>query len=327
MARARLAFVLVIAGLMVAVPRGAAVQSAPPDPAASVAGMTTVSDHRYRASGAARPFVLFWISRDNVGGARITRRRGNDGRRALEMLTGSDPARAPFGTNRWGYIQEIIQGNDVDLVAVKTPTEEETIEDAKASVRNTNARGVLVFIREHVTARESVAWSTVAEVGRDVTFRDLDAVLRRMPALGGWQQRRLTRPPDARPGFLTAFADMMDASAKAWASGAPAKRDSSPAPLTYIHRAELFDLHQDQVELVPDASAGGGERVRALRARFRIWNRRTSKWSGEFVAVYGISGAFAGVPLRLTYQPRWWLRTELAIDDTVDYSAGAPHLY
>ncbi len=41
----------------------------------------------------------------------------------------------------------------------------------KTNAVSKNARGVLVFIRERVTAREAVAWSTVAEVGRDVSFR------------------------------------------------------------------------------------------------------------------------------------------------------------
>lgn len=286
----------------------------------ALASMSIVSDHRYRASGAVRPFLLFWITRDNVGGARITRRRGGDGSIALEMLTGSDPARAPFRTNRWGYIREIVRGDQAELVALKTETDEETIEQAKANVSNTNARGALVFIREQVTQHEAVAWSAVAEVGRDVSFRDLDYVLNRFPEIRNWQERRLVRPPGTRPGFLTAFTEMMDSTAQLWASGARPKANA-PRRLTYVHRAELFDLHQDQIERLTDVPAGAGDHVRALRARFRIWNRQTNQWSGDFVAVYGVDGALAGVPLRLTYQPRWWLRTELAIDETASYSA------
>ncbi len=312
----RVAFVFLAAVLTVAIPRALPPQSGPPDrTASSIAAMPAISDHNYRASGAARLLVLFSISRDNVGGARITRRRGDDGSLAFEMLTGSDPARAPFRTNRWGYIGEVVDGDHLDLVAVKTPTEEETLEDAKASVRNANRRGTLVFIREHVTARESVAWSTTADMGSDVSFRDLDTVLSRMPNLERWQERRLVRPPDVRPGFLMAFCEMMDSSAKAWSGGAPDKQDRRPRSVTYIHRAELFDLHQDQFQQLDDVADGRGGRVRALRARFRIWNRQSNEWSGEFIGVYGLSGEWAGVPLRLTYQPRWWLRTELTIDD------------
>jgi hypothetical protein len=320
----RVLIVALVVLLTVAAPQSRAVQNGPADVAGPpLGGMPVVSDHRYRASGAVRPFLLFWISRDNVGGARITRRQAPDGSVSLEMLTGSDPQRAPFGTNRWGYIREVIRGQDADLVAVKTDTAEETIEEAKSAVRNKNARGTLVFIREHVSTREAVAWSAIADVGRDVSFRDLDFVLERMRAVGNWQERRIARPPDARPGFLTAFTDMMDSTAKVWSS-APAKRDAAPRMVTYIHRAELFDLHQDQIESVDSAAIGNGEHVAAVRARFRVWNRQSKQWSGDFVALYGVSGALAGVPLRLTYQPRWWLRTELTLDDAAEYSAATP---
>jgi hypothetical protein len=319
---ARFVLVALATVLTIASPRARTGQRPPGDAALpAFTDIPVVSDHRYRGSGAVRPFVLFWISRDNVGGARITHRRGDDGSFALEMLTGSDPARAPFGTNRWGYIREVVRGDTADLVAVKTDTDEETIEEAKTNVRNKKASGVLLFIRERVTAHETIAWTTLADVGRDVSFRDVDFVLGQIPGLQNWEERRIARPPEVRPGFLTAFNEMMAATAKLWSSGTPPKQNSAPKVLTYLHRAELFDLHQDQLELVENVPTGSGERVRALRARFRIWNRQTKEWSGDFVSVYGVSGALAGVPLRLTYQPRWWLKTELAIDDTIPYPA------
>src|SRR5262249_47790393 len=91
-----------------------------------------VTEHHYRLSGAARP-LLFWISRDNVGGGRMTWRQAPDGTVSLELLMGSDPARAPFKTNRWGYIREVVRGDSAELVAVKSETEEETIDQARAS--------------------------------------------------------------------------------------------------------------------------------------------------------------------------------------------------
>src|SRR5262245_65045760 len=99
----RLALLLIVCALAVVQPHVLAAvgsETGPPDDAALplIDTIPIVSDHRYRASGAIRPFVLFWISRDNVGGARITRRRSPDGTFGVEMLTGSDPERAPFRT-------------------------------------------------------------------------------------------------------------------------------------------------------------------------------------------------------------------------------------
>jgi hypothetical protein len=84
----------------------------------------------------------------------------------------------------------------------------------------------------------------------------------------------------------------------------------------YIHRAELFDLHQDDIALLDGFATESGARVPAIRARFWIWNPRSKQSSGEFGVVYGISGALAGVPLQMTYQPNWWLRTEFRLDET-----------
>ena len=61
-------------------------------------------EHRYRMLGRVRP-LLFWISREDVGGAQVTWREAADGV-GYELLIGSDPERAPRRINRWGYIGE-----------------------------------------------------------------------------------------------------------------------------------------------------------------------------------------------------------------------------
>jgi hypothetical protein len=279
--------------------------------------MPIVGDYRYRISGSARPFVLFWISRDNVGGARITRRRGADGALELEMLSGSDPARAPFKTNRWGYIREVVHGDVAELVAIKSEIEEETIEEARAN-ENTGGTRTLVFIRERLTPTEAVAWSTIADVGREVSYRDLEYVLGRMGSLDHWQERRLARPQDARSGFLVAFTELMDGAVAAWTAAGRSKPRPTENAVMYVHRAKLYDLRQDRIQHVEDFDAGPRGHVAALRGRFRIHNRETGETSGEFTATYGISGDLAGVPLRMQYQPRWWLRTALTLDDSRD---------
>jgi len=252
-------------------------QAGAPPPMFALDTIPVVGDYRYRISGSARPFLLFWISRDNVGGARISRRRADDGTRGLEMLTGSDPARAPFKANRWGYIREIVRGSVAELVAVKSEIEEETIEEAKANENDKRSARALVFIRERVTPNESVTWTAIADVGRDVSYRDLDIVLDRMATLQRWQQRRITRPPQARSGFLVAFTELMDTTVAAWAAAGPSKRAHAESTLMYVHRAKLYDLRQDQIELLDDFDAGTRGHVRALRGRFRIHNRETGE--------------------------------------------------
>src|SRR5215471_2398561 len=69
--------------------------------------LPVIAEHHYRLSGSARPF-LFWITRDNVGSGRMTWRRAADGTLGFELLMGSDPSRAPFKANKWGYIREVV---------------------------------------------------------------------------------------------------------------------------------------------------------------------------------------------------------------------------
>src|SRR5450756_1103342 len=61
-----------------------------PNAAPQVAALTNgtlpiVAEHRYRVAAKIRPLVLFWIGKDNVGGARLRWRRGENDER------GSDP--------------------------------------------------------------------------------------------------------------------------------------------------------------------------------------------------------------------------------------------
>ena len=70
--------------------------------------------------------------------------------------------------------------------------------------------------------------------------------------------------------------------------------------------------------------------VRILLARLERDCRRSGEFVGSHLAArarfsitYGTAGAFAEVPLRVTYQPRWWMQVELTIDDAADALAAA----
>jgi hypothetical protein len=46
----------------------------------------------------------------------------------------------------------------------------------------------------------------------------------------------------------------------------------------------------------------------------------------HFSIAYGTEGVFAEVPLTISYQPRWWMQIDLAIDNSTDASALAGSL-
>jgi hypothetical protein len=285
--------------------------------------LSASEDHYYQLSGAARPFAVFWISRDDVGGGRMSWRHAGEGTFSLELLTGSDPSRAPFGTNRWGFMREVVHGDTVELVGVKSETEEETVDQARASIGREDKARMLVFMRERVTAHESVTWSAIVDVGRPATYRDLDFALDRMATIEDWQERRLARPPGTRPGFLVAFTQLMQAGVAALGSAdrAPgAKLDPATKALPYVHRARLYELRQDGPELLRDVMFQNHRYARLLRGRFVLRNPATSSQS-RFTVVYGVDGDLTGVPVQITYQPRWWLRTVLTRTESAPFSA------
>ena len=270
------------------------------------------AEYHYRLSGSARPF-LFWITRDNVGSGRMTWRRAANGTLSLELLMGSDPARAPFKTNRWGYIREVVRGDSAELVAVKSSTEEETIEEAKASAHRQDGDRTLLFIREQVTADEARAATALVDVGLEASYRDLGLVLDRMSGVREWQERVGTRPRASRPGFLVALTELMQSGVDAWRATAASSFTYGTQTLTYIHRAKPYELRQSDVQVLRDVTLGGSQYSRLLRGTFRIRNPSTN-YRSQFVVIYGVDDRLAAVPVRITYQPRWWLRTQLTLD-------------
>ncbi len=284
--------------------------------------LPVLSDYHYRLSGGVRPF-LFWINRDNVGSGRMTWRRSADGTLAFELLMGSDPERAPFKTNRWGYIREVVRGDSAELVAVKTDTVEETIDEAKASVNQPAKDRALTFIREQVTSSETHAAMAIVDVGRSATYRDLDFVLGRMSSIHEWEERVRARPQSTRPGFLVALTELMQSGVDAWKSSPGSSFTYGVRTVRFIHRASAYELRQSDVEVLRDATFRGQRHARLLHGAFRIRNPATNRES-HFTVTYGLDDAMAAVPVRITYQPRWWLRTQLTLDPPEGHPASAP---
>ena len=315
----RFVVVLLFSGVLV-LPLVAS-QSAAPGPASSPHVQTlpkpnelpVVAEHYYRLSGSARPF-LFWITRDNVGSGRMTWRHAADGTLGFELLMGSDPSRAPFKANKWGYIREVVRGDSAELVAVKSDTEEETIDQAKASVNQKDRDRALLFIHEQVSAHQTRASSAVVDVGREATYRELDFVLDRMATIHEWDDERVgVRPAATRPGFLVALTELMRSGVNAWNNANGSTFDYGTRTLLFIHRAKPYELRQSDVEVLRDVTLGAQRYGRLLNGAFRIRNPATNDQS-HFWVIYGIDNELAAVPVRITYQPRWWLRTQLTLD-------------
>jgi len=85
----------------------------------------------------------------------------------------------------------------------------------------------------------------------------------------------------------------------------------------YMYKAGVFDLRLSHTTRI-DRLRIGSEVFRDLvQGEFTIYNR-ASRDTTHFTATYGTAGALANVLVRATYQPHWWLKLELVLDEQLD---------
>lgn len=286
--------------------------SAAPVPAARV---PLVSEHRYRIVGKVR-LLLFWISADDVGGARATWRRDSVEGDELALLIGSDPDRAPRGVNEWGYIREQVRGDGARVFGVRTVTDADSPDAARATLDSRDGRAVFGAICSRVTAQE-VSTSVATVTGpADVSYRRIDRLLDALAAHRSWESRHIDRPAGTAPGFLIAFDRLL----LAMAASARAGRPAATPPAAYVYKDSVFDLNADWVEPIAELKTQAGIFRNLIRAQFTIRNRRLGGTT-RFDATFGVEGALAGVPIQATYQPSWWFKIRLDLDDDVNVPA------
>jgi len=260
----------------------------------------------YSIAARIRPLLVFWLSRSGVGDAVVTRRTA-PGEASYSLLIGSDPERAPRRINRWGYIQEEISGAEAHLIGLMTESQEETVEQAQENLK-TQAAGRHPFkvIRATVSSDRASSLVTTMTAPEDYTFRELETVLRLAVRddMGG-RSRVLQLQPGTRPGLLTALADAM--------------HDSSRSPIRYVYDGRLYELRQTRLRHIPDMRIGGESYGPAVAADFMISSTHDGTRT-PFSMTYGTEGRFAQVPLKVSYQPRWWMQVELTIEEATDRS-------
>ncbi len=265
--------------------------------------MPVVAEHYYRMLARIRP-LLFWISRDNVGGARLQWRSDGEGGRGFELLIGSDPVRAPRRINRWGYIAEEIRGSQSRTLGVMTQSREESIEDAKTQLVR-EGTGVRVFkvIRAHSVDGRATSGVTTLNTS-DFTYRDLDSLLAKLDTGSlGTSVRIVDLPPGTRPGFLVALADLIN------------EPDLKSVP--YVYNGRFHQLSRKSTVSV-SMRVRGRDVTRLRSARFETENRATHERT-SFEITYGTTGDLAGVPLHVLYQPTWWFEVELFLDEATNF--------
>lgn len=298
--------------------------------------------YRYRMKGKVRPFLFFWVSKDNVGGGTISIRKQLDldsgsWKEEIEVLFGSHPDQVPGRINRWGYGKEVAQW---EIIADhQEPALKETIfegfmrhsqEDTLNEVRDNNdqeqseERFWYEGIRSIVRPSDAVSEIRTFSSAHDFVYTNPTAIHDR------YEERINSGPPDkvklllnqeemylAPFGFLTALRQLME---KIVGDFERDRQNNSLKGLVspYAFNAKFYRLRLKKAKLKKTFDLplqGGGKKIFSdvVQAEFRIENV-TDDNDHDFTIWFPLKGPYQGVPLRIVDKPRWWLKVELNLE-------------
>ena len=273
------------------------------------------SEHRYRIKVKIR-FLLPWLSWDNVGSARMTWYRGAGADRGYEMLIGSDPQRAPRKINRWGYVAEQSRGGVATTVGVMKPSDDASVEEAKQRLEREKSGSVAFnMIWETVSDGQSVAEVTKAVVRRDYSYRELDTLLAEFNGSAGKPEVKRNRvEAGVTPGLLTTIAGMMREDAEARRGGRN-PRGAQGKIARYAFNAKIYTLKLASSSFLGTQQYDGRYYTNLVQNDLEI-TMQGFTWKERFTVVYAMEGAGTELPVFASYQPRWWFKAELLLDES-----------
>src|SRR5688572_1021850 len=193
--------------------------------------LAVVREHTYRMAGKIR-LLMLWVGRDDVGSG-VIRWRGAGDEKAIELLIGSDPQRAPGQLNKWGYLVEAMRGGESTVVGLISQENDERLSDVKAGLKTRKEQRAFDTIRGHAAAAEGVARVGTLYAPSHLTYHDADTVLTDVLADRSLSVKRVARSGDVRPGFLTSLTELL---------AATLDRKNYDHRIRYIHGDRLYQL-------------------------------------------------------------------------------------
>ncbi len=278
-----------------------------------------VAQYDYRMSVKIR-ILVFWISRDDVGGGYIRRLEAPDDPRlkSLEVLFGSDPKKAG-GVNRWGAgteVMRLVEAGKPELASsaflgFMKASKGDSAAAMQAEIRKEKADKQYLFDVTVTRADpdRAMARTTPFTSHEDYTFRELerasktvldgldktDRPIIRKDAAGGGCNRAA--------GFLSTVQELLEAAL-----------ESRPAPLSlcYSFNARHYTATLKSWKLVDQATTHNPAVTyrRLLRANFTVLNHADGKTS-TFEILTPREGSLRGAPVEIIHQPNFWFQIVL----------------
>jgi hypothetical protein len=274
-------------------------------------------------------FLLFWAGRDDVGGGyvRIGKASGEERQLMIQILFGSDPAKAPLSINRWGAGTEVLRSADSGQPVASAffgfmkSSKGQSVLAMRSELSKEKANGAHLF--EGIISRvdDGRALSTTVPYSSN---RDFDlhqyaeaekATLQQLESNPSRHIRRLdgaARSACPRAGeFLSTTLQLIDDAV----AGRP-----TPVSLCYIYnarhyKATLLSVHpvaEKKVHVALRGNCGSFDRTyrRLQEAHFEVAGEETGTKS-SFDILLGTEGNLRSAPIQITYQPNWWFQVIL----------------
>lgn len=256
--------------------------------------------YTYRMAGKVRALVL-WVGRDDVGSA-VIKWRGTGEHKAFEILIGTDPQKAPGQMNKWGFLVEEIHRGESAVVGLISQENDDRLSDVKADLKKRQDLRAFDTIRGHVTADEAMARVGTLHAPSELTYQSAGTVLDHVLADTSLPVKQLSRAGNVRAGFLSALSELMAASIE--------KKPVQKVP--YIHGDRLYELRQLEITPLSRYERDGRTFDKVIRGRFETGQAGVRSGT-RFELIYGASGPLAGIPILISYQPKWWLQVDLVL--------------
>jgi hypothetical protein len=264
--------------------------------------LPVVREHTYRMAGKIR-LLMLWVGRDDVGSGVIRWREARD-EKAIELLIGSDPTRAPGQLNKWGYLVEAMRGGESSVVGLISQENDDRLSDVKAGLKTRKEQRAFDTIRGYAAAAEGMARVGTLYAPSHLTYHDADTVLNGVLADASLAVKRVARSGDVRPGFLTSLTELLATSLD---------KKSDNRRIRYIHGDRLYQLRLIESTPLARFERDGRTWQNVIRGRFETGEAGTRSGT-RFELVYGASGALTGIPIVISYQPKWWLQVDLVLN-------------
>jgi hypothetical protein len=116
------------------------------------------------------------------------------------------------------------------------------------------------------------------------------------------------------PGLLTTIAAVMHEDAEA-RRRTPASRGAVGRVARYVYNAKVYTLTLASSQFLGTQEYGGRKYASLVQDAFEI-TMQGFTWKEKFTVVYVLENAGTEVPVFAVYQPRWWFKVELLLDDS-----------